>query len=623
MKKLLIFIICFPLCVFAQTPPPAPASAQDVIDGIATYKFVSPYALSQSSLAGGGAAVSNRVIAAVPANFYTNSTPHYLIGYARLGISGVGTMQCSVTNSANTRFFDYTEDALSVSATSNTIAFTVPPYGWYKFAGQTTVLTEGNQALFYYATNGSVSFATTAGTVTDGATQTGLAAGSYAVGGWSTNIIYVAKNGSDSTGSGSYLKPFLTLTNAKQQAVIGQTIHVAPGLYTNQNNLSKNGVNWHYEAGATNLYIQTTTNDAGWGIYDDRTVSGGCEMTLSGQGTFIWIGVSNVTAFYDQVSDDSTFNFNPNSVGCIVQTNSLSNLSLEAKLVSGSGWTGYSPYTLWLQRGLAKIVVETVTNITRGANYSILSGLFSSTSTGVFTSIGNISLHCKTLEGENYAWFWSSSGGTTNNTYIKADKIFGNLYGDVAQSPTNLSFGWVTADELDSSDSHGVGVPISAYGSGRWYFDIKKIKAYTGRAVIDTVASGASTNAQVWVTAQKIESDTKFVDANCGEVWISCQDWKFTGSSLLNGITSTAGAVVYPQYGISIKTNIAAATSTLLVNLVPPMPGTNYSPRASFGFSGVTNHWFTSLNRSNVTLNIQTGGSAGGAVYIEAKQNVQ
>ena len=194
MKKLLPIILCLPLCVFAQTPPPAPASAQDVTDGTATYKFISPYSLAQSGVTGGGATISNQVIAAVPANFYTNNTPHYLIGYARLGISGVGTMQCSVTNSANTRFFDYTEDALSASATSNTIAFTVPPYGWYKFAGQTTVLTAGNQALFYYATNGAVTYATTAGSVTDGATQSGLAAGSYEVAGNGAGLTNIASS---------------------------------------------------------------------------------------------------------------------------------------------------------------------------------------------------------------------------------------------------------------------------------------------------------------------------------------------------------------------------------------------------------------------------------------------
>ena len=394
-------------------------------------------------------------------------------------------------------------------------------------------------------------------------TQAGLAAGSYAIGGWSTNVLFVAKNGSDSTGSGSYLAPFLTLTNAKQQAIAGQTIHVMPGLYTNQNNLAKNGVNWHYEAGATNLYIQTTTNDAGWGIYDDRTVSGGCKMTVSGEGAFIWIGVSNVTAFYDQVEDDSTFNFNPNSLGCIVQTNSLSDCSYKAKLVSGNGWTGYPAYSIYMLNGLASLDIDAVTNLTRGVNYTLLSLSTPSQASGLLSANGTVSLYTKTFQGEPYAWVWFPFAASTNNTYIKANKIFGNLYGDAAQSTTNSAFGWVTADELDASDSHGIGVPISCYGSGRWYFDIKKIKAYTGKAVVDTFANVGSTNVQVWVTAQKIESDTKFVEANCGEVWISCQDWKFTGGSLLNGITAVSGAIVYPQYSISIKTNIAAATATL------------------------------------------------------------
>lgn len=133
---------------------------------------------------GTGGVYSNDTRTAVIATFYTNNTPHYIDGIARLGYSGAGTLTVSVTNSDNTRFFPFVYDALSVGATSNSLPFKVPPGGWWKFSGTGSTATDGTQVLTYNATNGAVTYATAAGnaaTVTDGATQSGLAAGSYAI----------------------------------------------------------------------------------------------------------------------------------------------------------------------------------------------------------------------------------------------------------------------------------------------------------------------------------------------------------------------------------------------------------------------------------------------------------
>jgi hypothetical protein len=60
-----------------------------------------------------------------------------------------------------------------------------------------------------------------------------------------TNTVWVAKNGSDSTGArGDPSKAFLTLRGAWTNAVSGDTIFVMPGTY-DENNLLKNEVNWH------------------------------------------------------------------------------------------------------------------------------------------------------------------------------------------------------------------------------------------------------------------------------------------------------------------------------------------------------------------------------------------
>lgn len=51
MKKLLFLLLLCPGLALTQTPPPAPASVQDVIDGTATYKFISPKVAADVGLA--------------------------------------------------------------------------------------------------------------------------------------------------------------------------------------------------------------------------------------------------------------------------------------------------------------------------------------------------------------------------------------------------------------------------------------------------------------------------------------------------------------------------------------------------------------------------------------------
>jgi len=119
-----------------------------------------------SSSGGTGGVLTNNTVAAVIANFYTNSTPHWIEAEARLGTALAGRIQAAVTNSDNSLFFHYQNDLATVGALSNTISFKVPPGGWWKFSGLTTTATDGQQQLLYMATNGSVTYATSAGTAT-------------------------------------------------------------------------------------------------------------------------------------------------------------------------------------------------------------------------------------------------------------------------------------------------------------------------------------------------------------------------------------------------------------------------------------------------------------------------
>lgn len=80
-------------------------------------------------------------------------------------------------------------------------------------------------------------------------------------------------------------KPFKTLTAAKRAALSGDIIHVSPGTYE-ENDLLKDGVNWHFDAGVIVQYTANGTGDVAGnrGIFDDRSGAVSCKIT--GKGTF-------------------------------------------------------------------------------------------------------------------------------------------------------------------------------------------------------------------------------------------------------------------------------------------------------------------------------------------------
>lgn len=91
-----------------------------------------------------------------------------------------------------------------------------------------------------------------------------------------TNTLYVANNGSDSTGLRARAdKPFLTIGAAKTNAVAGDTIVVLPGTY-NERNLLKNGVNLFFENGAIIDYTGTDGS-----IFDDGATGANAAITNS------------------------------------------------------------------------------------------------------------------------------------------------------------------------------------------------------------------------------------------------------------------------------------------------------------------------------------------------------
>ena len=93
------------------------------------------------------------------------------------------------------------------------------------------------------------------------------------------NTAFVSPDGDDSTGALGNLKlPFLTIQAARNAASSGDLVHVFPGVYATANtSLTKNGVNYHFCAGA----IVNASGGIFQGAASDFTITGKGEFTCS------------------------------------------------------------------------------------------------------------------------------------------------------------------------------------------------------------------------------------------------------------------------------------------------------------------------------------------------------
>ncbi len=133
---------------------------------------------------------------------------------------------------------------------------------------------------------------------------------------YGSKVLFVdATSGSDAQGTRGSLLAYATLTAAKDAAQDGDTIVVLPGDYT-ENNLLKNGVNWHFMAGAVVTYTNTevTGSTTVYGIFDDRDAPCTCKITGDGEFSFL--------AGHTMVASNQTIK------GCVYISNALSEISL-------------------------------------------------------------------------------------------------------------------------------------------------------------------------------------------------------------------------------------------------------------------------------------------------------
>jgi hypothetical protein len=205
---------------------------------------------------------------------YTLTTNDLYVGVTTIANTNLVLTLPSAATASN--LFVILKDEGGAGATNTLKIF---PQTGDRIDGLTNLVVSNNYGGVMLRSRGGTNYAViaTGGGVTGGVASSG---GSVPL----TNSVWVAKNGSDSTGTrGDPAKAYLTLRGAWTNAVSGDTIFVMPGTY-NEKNLLKNGVNWHFFSGAVVNY----TGAANGSVFDDggNGANAAVTSTITGSGVF-------------------------------------------------------------------------------------------------------------------------------------------------------------------------------------------------------------------------------------------------------------------------------------------------------------------------------------------------
>lgn len=271
------------------------------------------------------------------------------------------------------------------------------------------------------------------------------------------------------------------LLAAKSASVSGDLIWVGPGSYTISTNLLKNGVNWHFAAGAT-----VTRSDTGDGsIWDDWTTgaNGACTSVISGAGTFIRTGS------VEDEANNVVLLTNPSSDLRITCNNIENNLDYDALVlhcaVRHGGGTLHiecndilcpNALGIWWSDGEEHITCHNITSRTL-AIYPTCSDLAGA-------GIGS-------LYRSGYMWVRANRIKTTT-----ADENGRNCIGAIGTTALTPRI-WIEAFEISGCDTNAA-LCLSLY---RWYVTANKIEQ------TNTVSGNAiqQESGEAWLIVQKAQ----------------------------------------------------------------------------------------------------------------------
>lgn len=413
------------------------------------------------------------------------------------------------------------------------------------------------------------------------ATQPGLAAGSYAMGG-KVRLIH----------NGVSTNSFTTITAAKAAAVAGDLIWVSAGTY-NENDLTKPGVNIHFDPGVTLWHAPTLLNPRG--IFDDA--GGATTNRITGRPNIYWAHSTNGADIV-------------NSLGAIIQTNALTSWTMELGVLDGTSLatSGDYPHLIVMNDGTqSSFDCISIICTPIAASGQILGGIVWRGGE-MFVRAINIGSFA------NYAiWPDEPLTGRTNNMWITADLCEGYIYGSCVT--TNFR-SWMTFKEIKRS-SYGFTGSAMAFIGGYQYVTALKISA------LDSPIVDLATGAKLWLNAQKITrkgADDESILVRAGTHLVAnVAEFEDTGTTAIpvvrnHGTVEMYGGFYSGKAPFLVTSVTTEATQTRLSSMmINTSSGTNAAVIATttnITLSGVVLTSATTTNAYVATSGAQTNSEA-------------
>ncbi len=375
------------------------------------------------------------------------------------------------------------------------------------------------------------------------------------------NLLWVDKSGDDAN-DGSLAAPFLTLAAAKAAAVSGTTVMVAPGTYAVTASILKNGVNWHFEAGAT--VTKSITGAGPVGILDD----GGAAITsiITGEGVF------------------STTSTSVELHGCVKTSHASSVVTVHARRITAAQTTGDGGYPSAVFGAAGSLTVECSESISASDPTETAFGL------AVYWSNGSLYVRAPKIFATECAYYGDCTSTPTGDAFVSADDIYitGTGYANalpvINDASTNASAAsWVVAKTIRSPVASIPSVSGVNTFAARLYVTAQKLFGsvqnvgtgllYVNAEKIAATANGASGNpALVYSTGGTTRIACRHYDpasftgqmikVTGGTVYLRGGD--FTGGASANGLEVTSGTVI--AEGLRFNTSANSGTNAMAVS---------------------------------------------------------
>ena len=346
-------------------------------------------------------------------------------------------------------------------------------------------------------------------------------------------MVYVDQTyGSDSGPNiglrGRFDRPFLTPEAAWAAATAGDLVHCGPGDYAVTDTLTKNGVSWYFEQGAS----VTMTNGSGNGIFDDNGVAIVCEVR--GFGDFITLDdVSNFTRTY----------------GTICTRNAASDIRVTCNSILGTCTEDEPGLNACVWGFDGKVYVNCNTMLGDYANC-------------LYWENGDMFIDCPSIKAANIPAIATIASDTmTGKLWVNAQEIVQNGTNDASVifmggSEPNAQ-AWIQALEIRNDSD--IGRALISDWSGKLYITAQKISGG-----VDSTAMWLS-NGRSWITTEKFGGGSDMVRITGGEHYVTTQNFDADNATSIANIS--AGTLnLTGMLALSVADGIVISGGTAIIN---------------------------------------------------------